>query len=140
MTDVASNTAVSWEQIAADPQTGIMQIRVHVDDVPALGYKLLAITPLKSADAHPSFPSRPVKTPDVMTLENQWLRVVVDKKTGCITSIKRDGVEALAPGACGNEFQAFKDTPRDWDAWNIDPGTLDQTPTVFHKADSVVWT
>lgn len=137
--DVASNTAVSWEQIAADQQTGIMQIRVHVDDVPALGYKLLAITALKSADAHPIFPVKTSEDANVMTLENQWLRVVVDKKTGCITSIKRDGVEALAPGACGNEFQAFKDTPRDWDAWNIDPGTLDQTPTVFHKADSVVW-
>ena len=137
--DVAANTAVPWAQIAADQQTGIMQIRVHVDDVPALGYKLLAITPEKTADAHAILPIKTGEDANVMTLEDQWVRVAVDKKTGCITSIKRDGIEALAPGACGNEFQAFKDTPRQWDAWNIDPGTLDETPTVFHKADSVMW-
>ncbi len=43
----------------------------------------------------------------------------------------------LAAGACGNELQAFKDTPKDYDAWNIDPGTLDQPPTLLDKADSV---
>jgi alpha-mannosidase len=26
----------------------------------------------------------------------------------------------LAPGACGNLLQAFRDKPRQWDAWNID--------------------
>jgi alpha-mannosidase len=38
---------------------------------------------------------------------------------------------------CGNQLQAFKDTPKDYDAWNIDPGTLDQLPTFLDKADSV---
>ena len=31
----------------------------------------------------------------------------------------------LAPGSCGNQLQFFKDTPKQYDAWNIDPGTLD---------------
>ncbi len=34
-------------------------------------------------------------------------------------------------------LQFFKDTPKDYDAWNIDPGTLDQPPAVIEKADSV---
>ncbi len=65
--------------------------------------------------------------------------MVVDPKTGCITSLydKKAGFETLAKGACGNELQAFKDTPKDYDAWNIDPGTLDQPPTRITQADSV---
>jgi alpha-mannosidase len=43
----------------------------------------------------------------------------------------------LAPGACGNQLQFFKDTPKDYDAWNIDPGTLEAPPTTIEKADSV---
>ena len=50
---------------------------------------------------------------------------------------KCDGFETLAPNACGNQLQSFKDTPKDYDAWNIDPGTLDQRPTVIDNADSV---
>ena len=74
-----------------------------------------------------------------MTLHNGNLRVTVDKETGCITSLfdLRTKYETLAPGACGNQLQYFKDTPKDYDAWNIDPGTLDQQIQVPSKADSV---
>jgi alpha-mannosidase len=73
------------------------------------------------------------------TLENAALRVVVDPKNGCITSLydKKAGFETLAEGSCGNELQTFKDTPKDYDAWNIDPGTLDVPPTRITDADSV---
>ena len=70
------------------------------------------------------------------SLENQFLRIKVDPKTGCMTSIfdKRTNTEALGPavqpktpydgppypGVCGNLLQAFVDKPKDWDAWNID--------------------
>jgi alpha-mannosidase len=57
---------------------------------------------------------------------NDKLSLAVDKKTGCIVSLKQGGEEALAAGCCGNQLQAFKDTPKQYDAWNIDPGTLDQ--------------
>ena len=62
----------------------------------------------------------------------------MDKQTGCITSLydKKTKFEALAPGACGNQLQTFKDLPKEYDAWNIDPGTLDHF-TPIEKADSV---
>jgi alpha-mannosidase len=74
-----------------------------------------------------------------LTLENNALRVSVDSATGCITSIYdlRASFETLASGACGNELQAFKDTPKDYDAWNIDPGTLDQPPALLHETIAV---
>ena len=61
------------------------------------------------------------------------------RKTGCITSLfdKKASFEALAPGACGNQLQAFKDLPKQYDAWNIDPGTLDQPPALLTQADAV---
>ena len=76
---------------------------------------------------------------DGLTLENASLRVKVDPKTGCITSLfdKKAKFESLAAGACGNEIQAYKDTPKDYDAWNIDPGTYDVAPMLLNNADSV---
>ncbi len=61
------------------------------------------------------------------------------KASGCITSVSDNTskVDSLAAGACGNQLQFFKDTPKDYDAWNIDPGTLDVPPSTIEKADSV---
>jgi alpha-mannosidase len=72
-------------------------------------------------------------------LENDILRVSVDKQSGCILSLfdKKSGFELLASGTCGNQLQFFKDTPKDYDAWNIDPSTLDVPPMVIDHADSV---
>ncbi len=50
----------------------------------------------------------------------------------------RTGFDYIAHGGCGNQLQFFKDTPKDYDAWNIDPGTLD-VPPMHHRntTDSV---
>jgi alpha-mannosidase len=74
-----------------------------------------------------------------ITLENDILRMSVDKHSGCVTSIfdKRSTFETVASGGCSNQLQFFKDTPKDYDAWNIDPGTLDAAPTVIERADLV---
>jgi alpha-mannosidase len=41
--------------------------------------------------------------------------VTVDAHTGCITGLynKEDNFETLAPGACGNQLQLFKDYPKE---------------------------
>ncbi len=94
---------------------------------------------------------KPVNTPaaGAVTIHSPQLVLAVDETTGCINSIRHvadlgsgvvdpdSGEEALAPGACGNQFQFFNDTPKQYDAWNIDPGTLDATPATIAKADSV---
>ena len=77
-----------------------------------------------------------------LSLENEFVRLKVDPKTGCITSLfdKRSNTEALAlpvqsegsPAAspdglpCGNLLQAFVDKPKRWDAWNIDADFVKQ--------------
>jgi alpha-mannosidase len=119
---------------------------IPVSDVPALGYKTLRITPGCHEKACNTFEGREVMNDDGMKpnshsawLDNDRINIKVDTVSGCITSIvdKRTGFDTIAPGACGNRLQFFKDTPTDYDAWNIDPGTLDQAPAIIEKADSV---
>ena len=40
--------------------------------------------------------------------------------TGRLTSLVRDGREALPPGTAANLLQLHRDTPTQWDAWDID--------------------
>jgi alpha-mannosidase len=108
-----------------------VHLLIEPKDVPSLGYELLRVVPGRreapsDLSAHD------------LTLENSALRVVVDPKSGCITSLydKRAHFETLAPGACGNELIAFKDTPKDYDAWNID-ADFDKSFTLLDAADSV---
>jgi alpha-mannosidase len=115
---------------SVDEKTGVANLTVHVSAVPALGYKVVRIVPNKRGS---TAGSTATDRGDSIELSNADLRVVVDKKTGCITSLKQGGAESLAPGACGNELQTFKDTPKEYDAWNIDPGTLDQKPTSLNE-------
>jgi len=128
----AKGAVLPSDVLRKDASTNTFHLLVEAKDVPSLGYEVLHVVPGK----------RPF-TSDLKvtgtTLENANLRVVVDPKTGCITELfdKKAGFETLAKGACGNELQAFKDTPKDYDAWNIDPGTLDQPPVLITEADSV---
>jgi alpha-mannosidase len=119
---------------------GIEEYRFPVPDVPALGYEVFQIVPTTGGQ-HWAVGPGPVAKEEKndFVLENGYLRVVIDKQTGCIISLfdKRSKFEALAAGACGNQLQAFKDKPKDYDAWNIDLGTLDQPPTLFTQADKV---
>jgi alpha-mannosidase len=47
------------------------------------------------------------------------------------------GTEFLAPNVCGNQLQTYVDKPKQYDAWNIDPGTLDGTMTPISEVESV---
>jgi alpha-mannosidase len=120
--------------LSFDEKTGIARLEIHTADVPALGYKVVEIgaQPVQMLSV-----DRPIARGNALALKNAEVSVSVDKVTGCITSIKAGGIEALAPNSCGNQLQFFKDTPRDYDAWNIDPGTLDAAPSTIDKADSV---
>jgi len=94
-----------------------IRLRFLAEDVPALGYKVFRVLP---APKPPVAPALLKAGPD--SLENEFFRVQVDSKTGCITSLwdKESKWEAIASGSCGNELQTFVDKPKAWDAWNID--------------------
>ena len=133
---VGMNSAFVKEEMTEE-KTGVTELTLYVRRVPAFGYKLLHVTsaPLEY-EAH-IVSVNAGETAKNATLGTKWLQVTIDKETGCITSLIAAGSEYLAPGACGNQLQAFKDTPKEYDAWNIDPGTLDQPPMLLTKVDSV---
>ncbi|HEY1901890.1 MAG TPA: glycoside hydrolase family 38 C-terminal domain-containing protein [Terracidiphilus sp.] len=126
-----ANHVVPSQILKSDSKTNSYKLLILAVNVPSLGYKVLHVV-------SGTKPFASDLKADGLTLENSALKVVVDNQTGCITSLydKKTKFEALAPGACGNQLQTFKDLPKDYDAWNIDPGTLDHF-TSIDKADSV---
>ncbi len=127
----SKNQILPSEILAGDPATNTFRLLVNAKSVPPIGYTILHVIP----GAKPAPSDLKVSG---LTIENENLRVVVDPKTGCITSLfdKRSNFESLASRACGNQLQTFKDTPKNYDAWNIDPGTLDHM-TPIETVDSV---
>jgi alpha-mannosidase len=107
------------------------QLLTEVRDVPSLGYEVLHVA--SGGSAMPT----DLKV-EGFSLENALLRVSVDPKTGCISSIydKKSKFETIAANSCGNELIAFKDTPKDYDAWNID-ADFEQQFTRLDMVDSV---
>ena len=126
-------------EIVHNDNTSVTQIVARVDNVPALGFKKILVQPVKGVD-HPGSKSPAIEqNADSLALDNGIVRVVVNKASGCVSSLveKKSNFETLATGACGNQLQFFKDTPKDYDAWNVDPGTLDVPPMTIEKADTV---
>lgn len=137
VTDLAQNLVRPFHVLSADERTGIVDAEIWVPNVPPMGYEVLQISPETAAETwQPVWSGQAEETADSIALGSNP-RLVVDRQSGCITSLKESGVEVLAPDSCGNQFQFFKDLPKNYDAWNIDPGTLDVQPSVIEKADSV---
>jgi alpha-mannosidase len=122
----ASGKAVPSQVLSADRETRVVHLLLKVN-VPAMGYATYYVAPRDKAAT---------TTAEVEasgdTLENEFIRLKVDAKSGCMTSLfdKRTNMETLAPAEtdtggpkdsiCGNLLQTFVDKPKQWDAWNID--------------------
>jgi alpha-mannosidase len=92
-------------------------VRFLARNIPSFGYEIYRVVSVKNGEMPPS----QLNSTDT-TVENEFLKLQIDPKTGCITSlvIKRDNFETLTAGSCGNLLRAFQDKPKDYDAWNID--------------------
>jgi alpha-mannosidase len=132
-------TGAQIVEAKTDDKTGVSDVRLHVLHVPALGYKVVWVGGKGGAKEPAEQDVAAKESGNAITLENGTLRLSVDKQSGCITSLfqKKTNFETIASGGCGNQLQFFKDTPKDYDAWNIDPGTLDVAPATIDRADSV---
>jgi alpha-mannosidase len=124
--------------VSHNAQTGVTTVRISNVTVPALGYTVLHLFPVNK-EPEASGAVKVVSDDKAYSLENAKVKVTVDRASGCISSLveKSSGFEMLASGSCANQLQFFKDTPKEYDAWNIDPGTLDVPPMTIEHADSV---
>ncbi|MFP5206252.1 MAG: glycoside hydrolase family 38 C-terminal domain-containing protein [Acidobacteriota bacterium] len=143
---------VAFQLLSREEVSGIVELSFWARNVPALGFKLYHVTvPFQpkllpgqvriQIDNGRGAPLPSLSDPDWATylILHGRLTVKVNRVSGCISSIKdpRTGIEFLPPNSCGNQLQFFKDLPKEYDAWNIDPGTYDVPPTTIAKADSV---
>jgi alpha-mannosidase len=139
--DTAGKPVLS-QILSADTATHQFTLLARVS-VPALGYTVLRAGP--SDAANPTGPDGFTITEkaDSYIIGNNYVGIDIDKRTGCITRLNDDDSHSkidwdfLDKQGCGNQLQAFKDTPKQYDAWNIDPGTLDQPPIIINKVDSI---
>jgi alpha-mannosidase len=117
--------------LSKDEKLNRYELLVEANDVPSIGYRVFRVVP-RASSLHSDLKV------DGFTLENSTLRVSVDPESGCIASVydKNSKFEFIEAGGCGNELIAFKDTPKDFDAWNID-ADFEQHFTKLDKADSV---
>ena len=122
----AENRPVLMQVLSKDKATNTYRLLLRPKDVPSVGYTVLHVVPgQRRTDSDLKL--------NGLTMENSFVRVVLDPKTGCITSLynKASKFESIVPGECGNMLQAFVDTARSMtqaavdnlrveDAWNID--------------------
>jgi alpha-mannosidase len=127
----AGGKVVPMQVLSQDTNTNSYKLLLEPKDVPSVGYTVL----------HAIAGKRKVQSDLVTsgtTMENSFLRVVVNPKNGCIDSLydKRSHFESIAAGQCGNLLQGFVDTPKEYDAWNINPNFAEHG-TDLTMADSV---
>ena len=122
---------------------------VDLSRAPSLGYTVLRGEVVNNFD-HPDLTIK-AKQPVTLSqpgkrlvLKNSHVTLAISEATGCIASLTtaeehHKTAEYLAKDACGNELQAFKDTPKQYDAWNVDKGTFDH-PMPISNVDSIAVT
>jgi alpha-mannosidase len=141
---VDSRGSETVSEISRTPSSSEFTVLASVK-VPALGYALVHAV---SASQLPAGPTRlsssisPLLVDDEakqIVLSNMKLSLAIDKHNGCVTKLsERTGPsQFLAPNACGNQLQTYADNPKQYDAWNIDPGTLDGKMTPIDTLDSI---
>ncbi|MBE7163275.1 MAG: hypothetical protein INR72_18710, partial [Williamsia herbipolensis] len=91
-------------------------VRFNAGPVTADGVGALGAAPAPATEAVP-----PVRRGDRYVFDTGAVVATVDD-TGHVVSFvdARSGREAIAPGAAGAEYTVFRDTPNQWDAWDID--------------------
>ncbi|MBD8045078.1 alpha-mannosidase [Arthrobacter sp. Sa2BUA2] len=72
-----------------------------------------------AAAAAAAFSASWKRTESGWQLTGPSLRLTVDE-SGLFTSLLAAGREVFPPGRPGNQFQLFRDTPNQWDAWDLD--------------------
>lgn len=114
----------------------VRQVKLHrelvfrAEEVPALGARVFFLQPGSPASQGP----RAVEQGGVIILENDLVKVAVDKRSGWLTSLwdKRTGQELL--NGYGNQLLAFYDRPKMYSAWNIDADYINHPLSVSNAA------
>ncbi|MBT2515165.1 glycoside hydrolase family 38 C-terminal domain-containing protein [Arthrobacter sp. ISL-30] len=114
--------AKDLEGIIADAALALLGPGTRSFLLNAAPHERSGVPSLAAAEAVPA--ELPVEVKDMAggyVLDNGVIRAVVDAN-GLLTSLSdhASGREAIAPGGFGNHLELHRDTPNEWDAWDID--------------------
>jgi alpha-mannosidase len=106
-----------------DNADGKPKVVFTAKDVPGFGYRVFGFRHVQATDKLTDQVS--LTTGDNITLENNRLRVVVDSRTGLVTSLfdKASNHESLAAGGAGNRLEIWHEGAQGMSAWTIGPYT-----------------
>ena len=114
--DLEDLIATSLAALAGQAIADAPRIRFNASPFAVAGVPALSAAPLAAAGT-----VRVEAVDGGFVLENDVVRVVLDAR-GLLTSMvdRATGREAVPPGQPGNVLTLFRDTPTQWDAWDID--------------------
>lgn len=132
-----AEVAVVLEKIITD---AIAAIAGEGDDVVTFNaspFDRNGVTALSAAVETPIIESTVLKSADGFTLQNSAVRVIVDANGLIVSMVDRiTERETIPAGEKANLFQLFRDTPNQWDAWDIDE-SYKHSGRALTEADSV---
>lgn len=104
-------------------------------EVPPVGYAVYWLVP---TEKFTNKQTRYLLYGESYILENQYLRVEIDRESGYIKSIfdKQNNQQVLS--GLGNQLQAFEDQGQYWDAWDIAPD-YEEKPLPESELISIQW-
>lgn len=90
-------------------------VAANAGPYPRHGVPAMGVGPVTAPAA-----ARPLRRDDRIVLDDGALHVEIDDR-GTLVSVRdlRADRELLPPGVAGGVLQLFRDTPREWDAWDI---------------------
>ncbi len=99
-----------------DCRDGKCQLCFLAEDIPPIGYRVFY---MKKGEASLERGVRAEEIAGEMVIENELLRVKIDKTTGWLSSLLDKSLEREMLAGKGNELMAFNDRPNYYSAWNI---------------------
>lgn len=91
-------------------------VRFNASPVTAGGVTALGGSPSSAAEAVP-----PVRSGDRFVFETGVVTATIDADGHVVSLVERaSGRDAVAPGAVAAQYTVFRDTPNQWEAWDID--------------------
>jgi alpha-mannosidase len=135
--DILPGSSIAWVHLQAEQSYREVAARLEaiieasqaalagVGDTPivfnASPFAVDGVAPLGAGSAAVGGEVSVTKAGDDIVLENDRVRVTVDA-TGRVSSLigRTSGREFVSPGQSLAELQVFRDTPNQWDAWDID--------------------
>lgn len=98
-------------------RTGVVQLLCYIENVSPFSFLNLVVSPSSTKPA----PSDEWKLSN-RTIETPFYRVRLDSK-GQLSSLYDKDLrrELVVKGGRANRFQTFKDVPKQWETWEIDP-------------------